>query len=130
MPFSFNPGAAWGLLIAIVLLLVYFKVRKIKAERGWQRYGEEQIYRPDEWAEKRARDNPRRDSEDSGSEPGIDSDGTGEEDIGFNGGSESLSVEHDSSSESDIIRDKTIKDSGEELDITIPDIEQVDEGED
>ena len=45
----FDYGALLGLISVIVLSFIILKVRKKKAIRGWKKYGDEQIYRPDEW---------------------------------------------------------------------------------
>ena len=49
---TINSGALWGLLTVTLILVITMKIRKKRAERGWEKYGEDKIYRPEEWEAK------------------------------------------------------------------------------
>ncbi|HUW43366.1 MAG TPA: hypothetical protein VMV95_00165 [Bacillota bacterium] len=44
-----NSGALWGLIAIVLISIIVSRVRKKRSERGWKKYGEEQVYRPEEW---------------------------------------------------------------------------------
>lgn len=57
---GFNSGALYGMVMAILLLVIVMKVRKKRAERRWRKYGEDKIYRPDEWEKHKSETTPTK----------------------------------------------------------------------
>lgn len=126
-----NSGALWGLITLVVLFFIVRKVGKKRAERGWQVYGEGQIYRPDEWETKRERERKQRESETDA----VTTESTGTTSSGSSATTESGSSEgradiqtkSDKLSKSDGSGNKKSNKAGKRSSITIPHVESVEE---
>jgi len=94
VPIKFNSGAFYGLIASILLMLIVTKVRKKRAERGWKRYAEDKIYRPDEWeAKRKANDEQGASGTDSTELSKTSSTAPGDRELGSDEGSESVPIE-------------------------------------
>ncbi len=123
---AINSGALWGLITIIILLFIISRIRKRKAERGWKRYDESQIYKPDEWGETGDGTGEGGCESPDGREPVACPGDSENSESGSNERQENLPIKPDSVNQPDSTGDKKPGKTGKQSRIAIPDVEPVD----
>jgi len=121
---AFNSGALWGLICVALLFLVIKIVRKRKSEREVQRYGDGQIYRPEEWEAKQRE--LAADSAGAG-KPIVEPGASKAAEPGSDVRQEDIPPKPSAVSGPDNAGDKKPRKAGKRPSIAIPDIEPIDE---
>jgi len=122
---TINSGALWGLLTVTLILVVTMKIRKRKAERRWEKYGEDKIYRPEEWEAKQGA--AGKSESDIARLPKTDSGASTIPEPGSDERQKVVPTKSNSISKSNIRRNKKSNKANKQSSVTVPSVEPIKE---